>query len=161
MGGLFKKGEAANPNGRPKGSRNKRDLVVEDLTAKAITEGLMPLEFFLTVLRNPAMPLGFRFECGKAAAPYVHQKRPIQIENLDAPFKVLDVAQLENLSDEDLEHLQRIMAKAAQAAAKPDPALDPRVITVPTSHVRIDPPAPKAPEAPKPTRRVPSKKVKP
>lgn len=133
----FKKGESGNPDGRPTGARNKQALVVEDLTAKAITEGLMPLDFFLQVLRNNEMPLGFRFECGKAAAPYVHKKMPIMIENLDAPFKVLDIATLEGLSDDELETLQRIMAKAADAEAKRIEApLDPRVINLPPEAVQ-------------------------
>lgn len=128
----FQKGQSGNPNGRPKGARNKKDIIAEQLTVQAISEGIMPLEFFLSVLRNPEMPLGFRFEAGKAAAPYVHRKMPIAIENLDAPFKVLDIDSLHGLDDEELETLQKLMQKAAlrEANAK-DATLDPRVITVP------------------------------
>lgn len=130
----FVKGQVANPKGRPKGSKNKKDLVVADLTKQAITEGLMPLDFFLSNLRNDGMPLGFRYECAKAAAPYVHRKMPIAIEDVNAPFRVLDMAELAGLSDAELALVEKLMEKAAAAAAAADKKpekLDPVVVTKP------------------------------
>ena len=75
----FKKGQVANPAGRPKGSKNKRDIILSELTAAAISEGMMPLEFFLLNMRNPKVPLGYRIECAKAAAPYVHKRMPQEV----------------------------------------------------------------------------------
>lgn len=130
----FVKGQVANPNGRPKGSKNKKDLVVADLTKQAITEGLMPLDFFLSNLRNDQMPLGFRYENAKAAAPYVHRKMPIAIEDVNAPFRVLDMAELAGLSDAELALVEKLMEKAAAAAIAADKKpekLDPVVVTKP------------------------------
>lgn len=130
----FQKGQVANPNGRPVGSRNKKDIIAENLTKQAITEGLMPLDFFLSCLRNPELPLAFRHDNAKAAAPYVHRKMPIAIENLDAPFRVLDMAELAGLTDAELAVVEKLMEKAAQAAAAADrkpERLDPRVTQQP------------------------------
>lgn len=144
----FQKGVAANPAGRPKGSKNKRDLKLEALTVEAIGEGLTPLEFFLGVLRNECMPLGFRYDCAKAAAPYVHRKKPIEVEVTNPEFKVLDMSQLEGLSDAELAVLEKLMDKAVQAEARRrDPKLDPRVIEHVTSTPML--PGPKKHPTPK------------
>lgn len=130
--GGFVKGQSGNPAGRPKGSRNRKDIIAEQLTQQAISEGLMPLDFFLSVMRSDEFPMGMRFEAGKAAAPYVHRKMPIAIENGDAPFKVLDMSTLQGLSLEELEQLRELMRKAHEAElnAKEKP-LDPRVTKKP------------------------------
>lgn len=130
----FVKGQVANPNGRPKGSRNRKDVIALELTKQAITDGIMPLDFFLSNLRNPELPMAFRHDNAKAAAPYVHRKMPIAIENLDAPFRVLDMAELAGLTDEELAVVEKLMDKAAQAAAAADrkpERLDPRVTQQP------------------------------
>lgn len=75
----FKPGQVANPRGRPKGSKNKKDLIKQALTNKAITSGLTPLELFLQVLRNPKQPMYLRLDAAKAAAPYMHKKMPVAV----------------------------------------------------------------------------------
>lgn len=75
----FKRGQCANPKGRPKGSKNKKDLVREALTKKAVTEGKLPLEFFLEVMRNPKVAMYLRLDAAKAAAPYLHKKQPVAV----------------------------------------------------------------------------------
>lgn len=97
---------------RPKGSEGIKEILRAELTAASITEGLLPLEFFLHVLRDPQMPLGFRFEAGKAAAPYVHRRMPIAVEVQETQYRTLDIEDLEGLTDEELEQLQTLMAKA-------------------------------------------------
>ena len=57
--------------GRPKGARNKRTL---ETIEKIETSGLMPLDFMLSVMRDPEAEMADRFEAAKAAAPYVHAK---------------------------------------------------------------------------------------
>lgn len=127
----FVKGQAPGP-GRPKGARNKKDVVAEQLTQQAISEGLMPLDFFLSVMRCPDAALSMRHEAAKAAAPYVHRKMPIAIENGDAPFKVLDMSTLQGLSIEELEVMRELMRKAHEADLKSkEKPLDPRVTTKP------------------------------
>ena len=60
------------PNsGRPKGAPNKR-------TAQAIESakagGIMPLDYMLSILRDPKADAAARADMAKAAAPYVHPK---------------------------------------------------------------------------------------
>ena len=67
--------------GRKKGATTKR---TQEIAAKAMKEGLTPLEFMLNVMRgappegaSPAEIIAFtsmRFEAAKSAAPYVHPK---------------------------------------------------------------------------------------
>ena len=59
------------PNsGRPKGAKTK-------LTEQAILkagEGLLPLDYMLSLLRDESLDTAQRFEAAKAAAPYVHAR---------------------------------------------------------------------------------------
>ena len=167
----FQKGQVANPNGRPKGSKNKKDEMIANLTQQAIDGGLLPLDFFLSNLRNDQMPLGFRYENAKAAAPYVHRKMPIAIENADAPFKVFDMSMLVGLTDAELAIVEKLMQKAQEQSIAehekeqrqhlgPLPApRAPKRRETPTEPT-VDTPAPSAPVkryAPKPVKRDTSK----
>jgi len=67
----FRQGTSGNPNGRPKGSRNKRTLA---LLEAAQTGGEMPLDYMLRVMRDPSAPAKRRDEMAKAAAPFLHAK---------------------------------------------------------------------------------------
>lgn len=57
--------------GRQKGSRNHR---TEAQAAAIENSGLTPLDYMLTVLRDPAQEYDVRLDAAKAAAPYVHPK---------------------------------------------------------------------------------------
>jgi hypothetical protein len=71
----FIKGESRPPNaGRKKGSRNKRTIALAEASHEAIRSGLMPLDFLLQVLRDPAKDDRLRLDAAKAAAPYCHQR---------------------------------------------------------------------------------------
>jgi hypothetical protein len=140
--GGFKPGQSGNPNGRPPGSRNKKDIIAENLTSQAISEGILPLDLFLHVMRDVEKPLGVRFECAKAAAPYVHRKMPIAIETDQQNFRALDITTLQGLSLDELQTMGKLMAKAhAASLAEKEPKLDPRV---------VQKPAPKTKPTPKP-----------
>lgn len=60
------------PNaGRPKGRKNNKTLEqVQAVTAS----GLSPLEYLLSVMRDPNADEGKRIDAAKAAAPYVHAR---------------------------------------------------------------------------------------
>ena len=167
----FQKGQVANPKGRPKGSKNKKDEMIANLTQQAIDGGLTPLDFFLSNLRNEGLPLGFRHENAKAAAPYCHRKMPIAIENADAPFKVFDMSSLAGLNDAELAVVEKLMAKAHErslnehkreeraplgpkaAPAAPAPAAAPAARPAPPKPAQaapVDTPKPRPVPKPKP-----------
>lgn len=114
-GQQFQKGnQLAKGKGRPPGIKSKKDQLLEGAIEEGALTGLMPLQFLLEVMRDPSKGLGIRLECAKVAAPYVHKRQPIAVETTDVPFKVFDINELEGLSDEELDVLEKIMLKAAQ-----------------------------------------------
>ena len=64
------KGGARAGAGRKKGSKTK---LTEEALARA-GEGITPLEYMLTMLRDESLDALQRFEAAKAAAPYVHPR---------------------------------------------------------------------------------------
>jgi hypothetical protein len=64
-------GGARRGSGRPKGSRNKRHQVVID---EALLPGLMPIEWMLSVLRDPKAEQSRRDEMAKQCAPFLHPR---------------------------------------------------------------------------------------
>lgn len=77
--------------GRKKGSKNKATKKRAEVAAKALDSGITPLDFMLSIMREPqpvqgddedpalfvARYIGWRdraFDAAKAAAPYVHPK---------------------------------------------------------------------------------------
>ncbi len=67
----FKPGQSGNPNGRPKGSRNKASVERE---AEIKASGLAPLEYMLNVLRDENATKEDRMWAADKAAPYVHPR---------------------------------------------------------------------------------------
>ena len=61
--------------GRQKGTKNKRTLTLERLGINPDANGLLPLEFMLTLMRDGNKPDELRAEMAKAAAPYLHARR--------------------------------------------------------------------------------------
>lgn len=57
--------------GRKVGSATKRTREIAD---KALGEGLTPLEYMLTVLRDESAERSVRLSAAKDAAPYVHPR---------------------------------------------------------------------------------------
>ena len=60
--------------GRQKGTPNKRTAVrkqVEELTKQY---GVMPLEFLIEVMKDKNLPLAYRIDAAKSAAPYTAPK---------------------------------------------------------------------------------------
>ena len=70
-----------------------------------------PLEYMLKVINNDKLPMQHRCDMAEAALPFLHQKlKPIAIDDLGAPEEHgLD---LSRLTDEELERLEQILAKA-------------------------------------------------
>jgi hypothetical protein len=57
--------------GRQKGVRNKATAKRE---AEIAATGLTPLEYLLSIVRNPRAKAATRIDAAKSAAPYVHPK---------------------------------------------------------------------------------------
>ena len=64
--------------GRPAGALNKRTREVIEQTEAS---GMMPLEYLLNVMRDPAKPDNERIEAARVACPFVHARLSIQ-ENI-------------------------------------------------------------------------------
>lgn len=61
--------------GRTKGTANKRTSALSKaMDMLMIQNGLTPLEFLLTVMRDRKHDFQLRIDAGKAAAPYIHPK---------------------------------------------------------------------------------------
>jgi hypothetical protein len=63
----FEKGKPKT-GGRKRGSRNKRTRKLEEIERS----GLAPLDYMLSVMRDPNAALARRDEMARAAAPYLH-----------------------------------------------------------------------------------------
>jgi hypothetical protein len=71
---------------------------------------VQPLEYMLEVINNDKLPMQLRDDMAEAALPYLHQKlKPIGIDDLGAPEE--HGPDLSKLTDEELDQLERIMAK--------------------------------------------------
>ena len=61
--------------GRQPGTPNKTTTLINTAFAAATSNPeLLPLDFFLAVMRDPSIPPDWRFRAAQAAAPYVHPK---------------------------------------------------------------------------------------
>jgi hypothetical protein len=119
----YKLGETGNPAGKPKGTIARHSLKTAAEAAKKYN--IMPLDFFLGELNNLKNPMGHRTDCAKAAAPYVHRKMPIGIDDgKGGPIQFATPEQLAQLSDKDLRTLQDVMVKlAAITSVSPTPGI--------------------------------------
>jgi len=60
------------PNsGRKRGVRNKR---TRELLERVEAGGQTPLDYLLSVMRDPKVPRAMRFEAARVAAPYLHPR---------------------------------------------------------------------------------------
>lgn len=81
--GLRGKKVGSPPNaggGRPKGSKNKHNVLSLAAVAKILKDKKTPLDFMLAVMESECMPSNMRMEAARAAAPYIHKKMPTAIE---------------------------------------------------------------------------------
>lgn len=74
------KGRSGNPAGRTPGTKNKKTQLAEAALVKIIKDKKTPLDFLLTLMQNAKVPLPFRLDAAKAAAPYVHKRMPQHVE---------------------------------------------------------------------------------
>lgn len=65
------KGGARPGAGRKPGSPNKKTA---EVIAKAAAAGMMPLDYMLSIMRDPKAGFDARLDAAKASAPYLHAK---------------------------------------------------------------------------------------
>jgi hypothetical protein len=68
------RGGKRNGAGRPSGAVNKTTAIGKEAILKAAEEGITPLEFLLSTMRNEGEEFGTRLDAAKAAAPYMHPR---------------------------------------------------------------------------------------
>lgn len=73
--------------GRPPGAVNR---LAREAVERAAAEGILPLDFMLSILRDDLRPDEERMDAAKAAAPYCHPKRaPVDGEGNEANLTVI------------------------------------------------------------------------
>lgn len=98
----WKKGmPPTNPRGRPKGAKNK----IPSMIRMAMESGELPLAFMLRMMRDTHRSPEFRLQAASAAAPYVHKKMPIGIEQIPGRYGSLTADQLRQLPTPALQQL--------------------------------------------------------
>jgi hypothetical protein len=99
--------------GRKRGSRNRRS---EEAYMTARASGALPLDRMLEWMNNDDLPVEFRADMAKAAAPYVHPR-------LSAVTKTANSVDLSKLTDKQLDRaieLRRELDEILRGAADPE-----------------------------------------
>src|SRR3990167_8687886 len=99
---LWRKGESGNPKGKPKGTYAKFTLAQYK---QAAAGGQLPLPFMLSVMRTETYSVELRLLAASHAAPYVHRKMPLGIEQLPDRFGALSADQVRRLPAPALQQL--------------------------------------------------------
>jgi hypothetical protein len=84
----FKAGQSGNPNGRPKGSKNKQTLAVTD---RLEALGCDPIEGMAQIAMDERAELSIRAQMYKELAQYVAPKRKAVEMKTEAEISLVDV----------------------------------------------------------------------
>lgn len=60
--------------GRQKGTKNKAKKVRDERMAEALQNGILPLDYMLSVVRDPTVPRHERLDAAAKAAQYIHPR---------------------------------------------------------------------------------------
>lgn len=100
---------------KPADSPNiKNKLSLTQALEAARKYDILPLDFMLSELNRKGGSKIFKLDCAKSAAPYVHRKMPIAIDDgRGGPVSFATPEQLAQLPVKDLKLLQELMLKIA------------------------------------------------
>lgn len=80
---------------------------------------ILPLDFWLAALNDEENDFSLRNDCAKSAAPYVHRKMPIGLDDGNGgPVSLITPQMLAKLSDQELQLFQNMMLKLAKATGE-------------------------------------------
>ncbi len=66
--------------GKPKGSKSKKTIALDEVSAlQAKSDYVSPVKFLLDVMKDNKQDVDIRVEAAKAAAPYTNKKKPADI----------------------------------------------------------------------------------
>lgn len=117
---LWKKGTSGNPAGRPPGAKDKRTRMWQAAQEISLRYRISPLEYMVSIVNDPRHYPKVRLEAAKAAAPYLHARLPLRIETDGAEQAMVEAADLEHLTDEELALVGPILLRLAGMASKQD-----------------------------------------
>lgn len=120
-GALVPGSGSLNPEGRPKGSPNRKSILTNEQRKKLaeMTDGITPLYLLISIARDEDEAMDTRIEAAKVAAPYLHKKMPIAIEGGDPNRPLnLDIRGLQNLGTSELSQLKTLLIKAGVQSGK-------------------------------------------
>jgi hypothetical protein len=86
----FKAGQSGNPNGRPKGSRNKQTLAVAD---RLEALGCDPIEGMAMIAMDEGADLSLRGQMYKELAQYIAPKRKAVEMQTESQISLVDIIQ--------------------------------------------------------------------
>ena len=86
--------------GRRKGQVSEPTKRRIEVAEKALAEGLNPLDYMLSILRDESQPMKERFAAAKEAAPYVHP-RLAAVEHSGNAEKPLSISVVSGVIRED------------------------------------------------------------
>jgi hypothetical protein len=98
--------------GRPSGAPNKKTAALQKAVAE---QGITPLDYLLSVLRDEGQDKASRVEAAKAAAPYVHPR----LTAVDASIKS-EVSQTHSFDKQSLEQAVEALNERLNAARTGD-----------------------------------------
>lgn len=127
------------PGGRPKGSGGGRlsagpaakahrgsvqanghtERYIKNIVDTVIESGVeLPLVWLMRQYHDESLDIGWRIDCAKAVMPYVHRRRPVELEVQETKqtnILTLNVTadRLKDLSDNELELLKQLASRIA------------------------------------------------
>ncbi len=99
------------------GMRDGTTLTVSRKQTRRLVEAydILPLDFWLENLNDPESSMATKNECAKNAAPYVHRKMPVSIDDDSGnPMSFITPEMIAKLTNDELKAFQSIMLKISK-----------------------------------------------